>query len=120
MSDLEKLGLIYAPHVSAGRMPTESGLRFFVDVFMETSHLPQQKRKSIEMQINSAGCSRTLEQFLTEESQILAGLSLGPGLVLATRGEGLLQHIITDCYTEQRCRKSYYRVTKRCDSKTAY
>jgi len=97
MSDLEKLGLIYAPHVSAGRMPTE-----------------------IEMQINSAGCSRTLEQFLTEESQILAGLSLGPGLVLATRGEGLLQHIITDCYTEQRCRKSYYRVTKRCDSKTAY
>ncbi|TIQ92066.1 MAG: heat-inducible transcriptional repressor HrcA, partial [Mesorhizobium sp.] len=35
MSDLEHLGLIYAPHISAGRLPTQAGLRFFVDAFME-------------------------------------------------------------------------------------
>ena len=39
MSDLEHLGLIYAPHVSAGRLPTQAGLRFFVDAFMEIGDL---------------------------------------------------------------------------------
>ncbi len=39
MSDLEDLGLIYAPHVSAGRLPTQAGLRFFVDAFMQVGKL---------------------------------------------------------------------------------
>ena len=41
MSDLEDLGLIYAPHVSAGRLPTQAGLRFFVDAFMQVGDLSQ-------------------------------------------------------------------------------
>ncbi|RCL03479.1 MAG: heat-inducible transcriptional repressor [Candidatus Tokpelaia sp. JSC161] len=91
MSDLEKLGLLYAPHVSAGRMPTESGLRFFIDVFMEIGDLPQEERKSIEMQLSRIG--RTVEQFLTEASQVLSYLSHGAGLVLAAKSHDFLKHI---------------------------
>ena len=41
MSDLEQLGLIYAPHTSAGRLPTELGLRFFVDALMQIGDLTE-------------------------------------------------------------------------------
>ena len=51
MSDLEHLGLIYAPHVSAGRMPTETGLRMFVDGLMEVGDLGPAERERIESQI---------------------------------------------------------------------
>ena len=44
MSDLEELGLIYAPHISAGRLPTQRGLRFFVDAFMESGDLSSDER----------------------------------------------------------------------------
>ncbi|RCL02320.1 MAG: heat-inducible transcriptional repressor [Candidatus Tokpelaia sp. JSC189] len=93
MSDLERLGLIYAPHISAGRMPTQSGLRFFIDAFMEISDLSPEERKSIEMQVHAAGSSQTVEQFLIEASQILSALSHGAGLVLTIKAEGLLKHI---------------------------
>jgi len=93
MSDLEQLGLIYAPHISAGRLPTQSGLRFFIDAFMEVGDLPADTRNSIETQIHAAGNSQSVEQFLTEASQILSGLSRGAGLVLAAKGEGALKHI---------------------------
>ena len=46
MSDLEHLGLIYAPHISAGRLPTQRGLRFFVDAFMELGDLSDEERRS--------------------------------------------------------------------------
>ena len=42
MADLEQLGLIYAPHTSAGRLPTELGLRFFVDALMQIGDLTEQ------------------------------------------------------------------------------
>src|ERR1700693_5434278 len=48
MSDLEQLGLVYAPHTSAGRLPTELGLRFFVDALMEIGNLTERDRRSIE------------------------------------------------------------------------
>src|SRR5712671_6214639 len=48
MSDLESLGLIYAPHTSAGRLPTETGLRFFVDALMEIGDLTERDRRAIE------------------------------------------------------------------------
>ena len=44
MSDLEQLGLVYAPHTSAGRLPTELGLRFFVDALMEIGDLSEEER----------------------------------------------------------------------------
>ncbi|GGA80266.1 heat-inducible transcription repressor HrcA [Brucella endophytica] len=93
MSDLEQLGLIYAPHVSAGRLPTQLGLRFFVDAFLEIGDLPPDERKSIETQVRAAGGGNSVENVLTEASQILSGLSRGAGLVLATKAEGALKHI---------------------------
>lgn len=93
MSELEHLGLIYSPHISAGRMPTQSGLRFFVDAFIEVGDLPPEERKTIETQVEAAGQAQSVEQFLTGASQILSGLSRGAGLVLATKNEGTLKHI---------------------------
>src|SRR6267142_6034082 len=50
MSDLEHLGLIYAPHTSAGRLPTELGLRFFVAALMEVGDPTETERQSIQTQ----------------------------------------------------------------------
>src|SRR5690606_4596982 len=47
MSDLEHLGLVYSPHVSAGRLPTQQGLRFFVDAFMEMGDVSEEERRVI-------------------------------------------------------------------------
>jgi heat-inducible transcriptional repressor len=93
MSDLEHLGLVYAPHISAGRLPTQKGLRFFVDAFMELGDLADDERRVIEAQVKAAGSGATLEQMLTEASQMLSGLSRGAGLVLASKIEAALKHI---------------------------
>src|SRR6516164_1545317 len=50
MQDLEEMGLIYAPHASAGRLPTELGLRFFVDAMLELGDIGQEERDQIEAQ----------------------------------------------------------------------
>src|SRR3982075_333972 len=55
MQDLEQLGLIYAPHTSAGRLPTELGLRFFVDALMQIGDLTDRDRIAIEGQVAAAG-----------------------------------------------------------------
>jgi heat-inducible transcriptional repressor len=93
MSDLENLGLIYAPHVSAGRMPTQTGLRFFVDGVMEIGDLSSEERRNIETQIKASGEGKPVENLLTEASQLLSGLSRGAGVVLATKSETPLKHI---------------------------
>ncbi|MGE3305402.1 MAG: heat-inducible transcriptional repressor HrcA [Rhizobiaceae bacterium] len=93
MSDLEQLGLIYAPHVSAGRLPTQRGLRFFVDAFMEVGDLSDDERRMIDSQILASGATSTVEHVLTEASQMLSGLSRGAGLVLAAKAEAPLKHI---------------------------
>jgi len=93
MSDLEHLGLIYAPHVSAGRLPTQTGLRFFVDAFMEIGDLPADERQQIEAQVKAQETSQTVENFLAQASHILSGLSRGAGLVLTAKAEGAIKHI---------------------------
>jgi heat-inducible transcriptional repressor len=93
MSDLEHLGLVYAPHISAGRLPTQKGLRFFVDAFMELGDLSDEERRSIETQLKASGSGATLEHMLTEASQMLSGMSRGAGLVLAAKNEVPLKHI---------------------------
>ncbi len=93
MSDLEHLGLIYAPHISAGRLPTQAGLRFFVDAFMELGDLSDDERRTIEAQVKASGSGATLEHMLTEASQMLSGMSRGAGLVLAAKHELALKHI---------------------------
>lgn len=93
MSDLEQLGLIYAPHISAGRLPTQAGLRFFIDAFMEVGDLTQEERKSIESHIANSAEGMTLEHMLTEAIDTLSGLSRGAGLVVAAKNEVPLRHI---------------------------
>jgi len=93
MSDLEYLGLIYSPHISAGRLPTQQGLRFFVDAFMEVGDLSEEERRVIEAQIKASGRGQSLEHMLTEASQMLSGISRGAGLVLAAKTEAPLKHI---------------------------
>ena len=93
MSDLEHLGLIYAPHISAGRLPTQKGLRFFVDAFMELGDLSEEERRVIDAQVKASGSGATLEHMLTEASQMLSGMSRGAGLVLASKAEVPLKHI---------------------------
>ena len=93
MSDLEHLGLVYSPHVSAGRLPTQAGLRFFVDAFMEVGALSEDERRMIDAQVTASGAGHTLEHMLTEASQMLSGLTRGAGLVLAAKSEAPLKHI---------------------------
>ncbi len=93
MSDLETLGLLYAPHVSAGRLPTDLGLRFFVDSFLETGNLSSDERRSIESQVKAASNEKTFDNVLTEASQLLSGLSRTAGLVVTTKADLRLKHI---------------------------
>jgi heat-inducible transcriptional repressor len=93
MSDLEQLGLVYAPHTSAGRLPTELGLRFFVDALMEVGDLTESDRKSIEAQVAGSGAGKSLESILTEASQMLSGLTRSAGIVLTAKSNVRLKHI---------------------------
>jgi heat-inducible transcriptional repressor len=91
MSDLEHLGLIYAPHTSAGRLPTEVGLRFFVDALMQVGDLNERDRRSIEAQIAATG--KSLENVLTQASGLLSGLTRAAGVVLTAKSNVRLKHI---------------------------
>jgi heat-inducible transcriptional repressor len=91
MSDLEQLGLIYAPHTSAGRLPTEMGLRFFVDALMEVGDLTENDRRSIEAQVATAG--KSVEGVLTEATGLLSGLTRAAGVVLTAKFNVRLKHI---------------------------
>jgi len=93
MSDLEHLGLVYAPHTSAGRLPTEIGLRFFVDSFLEIGDVNNEDRRSIDSQIRASGEGKTLETVLTEASQMLSGLTRSAGLVASAKQDLRLKHI---------------------------
>lgn len=91
MSDLEALGLIFSPHTSAGRMPTEAGLRMFVDGLLEIGDLSEDERGQIERQV--AGSHRNVEDVLDEASKMLSGLSHAAGFVVAPKFEAALKHI---------------------------
>ena len=93
MSDLEQLGLIYAPHTSAGRLPTEIGLRFFVDALMQIGDLTDEDRKAIEAQVAASGQAKSVEAVLTEASGLLSGLSRAAGVVLTAKSNPRLKHI---------------------------
>jgi heat-inducible transcriptional repressor len=91
MQDLEQLGLIYAPHTSAGRLPTEFGLRFFVDALMQIGDLSDHDRVTIEGQVAAAG--KTVENVLTEASGLLSGLARAAGVVLTAKANVRMKHI---------------------------
>ena len=91
MADLERIGLLYAPHTSAGRVPTEKGLRLFVDGMLQVGDLTSQERSSIEERIAASG--RPLEDVLTQATTMLSGLSRCAGLLLAAKQEVPLKHV---------------------------
>ncbi|SNY90471.1 heat-inducible transcription repressor HrcA [Cohaesibacter sp. ES.047] len=94
MSDLEQLGLVYSPHTSAGRLPTELGLRFFVDAMMEFGDLSNDERRIIERQMASSHAPEAgVENLLTKASQMLSGMSSGAGLVLSSKQDKRLKHV---------------------------
>src|SRR3954452_6827612 len=66
MAGLEQLGLIYAPHPSAARLPTELGLRFFVDALMQVGDLNEAERQSIQGQLASVGQAQSVEAALDQ------------------------------------------------------
>lgn len=91
MADLEDIGLLYSPHTSAGRVPTEAGLRLFVDGLLEIGDLGAGERKEIQSRCQAAG--RNLDEVLSEATQMLSGLSHCAGLVMAPKAESTLKHI---------------------------
>jgi heat-inducible transcriptional repressor len=93
MADLEDMGLIYAPHTSAGRLPTEMGLRFFIDSLMEVGDLSDEERQRIDKEVKTSGGGQSVESLLTEASHMLSGLSRGAGVVLAAKQDVRLKHV---------------------------
>jgi heat-inducible transcriptional repressor len=83
MASLEDAGLLYAPHTSAGRLPTTQGLRLYIDGLMEIGNLTSDERTQIEAQCQTAGQSMT--QVLERAGSLLAGLSSGAGIVIAPK-----------------------------------
>lgn len=91
MADLTDQGLLYAPHTSAGRLPTDRGLRLFVDGLLQFGDLSEEERETIGAALQASG--RSLENTLAEAGSLLSGLSAAAGLVLAPKAEGPLKHI---------------------------
>jgi heat-inducible transcriptional repressor len=93
MADLEHAGLIYAPHTSAGRLPTERGLRFFVDALLEIGDLAAEERANIEAQMRAAASGHSLDSALAQATQLLSGLSRSAGVVVTTKHNARLRHL---------------------------
>jgi heat-inducible transcriptional repressor len=91
MADLEAMGLLYAPHTSAGRLPTEKGLRLFVDGLLEIGELAPDERIAIEARMSGSG--QRIEDVLTQATQSLAGLSRCAGLMLTAKQDSALKHV---------------------------
>jgi heat-inducible transcriptional repressor len=91
MADLTEAGLLFAPHTSAGRLPTDQGLRLFVDGLLQFGNLTEEERETIGVALEARG--RSLEDTLTEASTMLSGLSAAAGMVVAPKSEGPVRHI---------------------------
>src|SRR4051794_10472345 len=91
MADLTDAGLLFAPHTSAGRLPTELGLRLFVDGLLQFGELSDDDREAIGASLAASG--RSLEDTLAEASTMLSGLSAAAGMVLAPKSDGPVRHI---------------------------
>jgi len=91
MSDLEQLGLLTAPHTSAGRLPTQKGLRLFVDGLLEVGDISEEERSAFQSQIRTA--DQTIEDLLSQATAALSGLSQCAGLVVAPKRNAPLKHI---------------------------
>ncbi len=89
MADLTDLGLLHAPHISAGRLPTELGLRLFVDSLMQVGSLSQEERRAIETESQSGD----LESVLEEAATRMSGMTRTASLVLTQKSDAPLKQI---------------------------
>jgi heat-inducible transcriptional repressor len=88
MQDLEELGLLAHPHTSAGRIPTDVGLRLFVDGMMQAAEPSAEERAAIESRIGRSG---PIEEALSQATAVLSGLSACAGIVLVPKREPVLK-----------------------------
>jgi heat-inducible transcriptional repressor len=88
MQDLEEAGLLAAPHTSAGRMPTDSGLRLFVDGMMQAAEPTAHEQRAIESQLQGGG---PIEDALAAATSVLSGLSACAGIVMVPKREVVLR-----------------------------
>jgi heat-inducible transcriptional repressor len=91
MADLQDAGLLYAPHTSAGRMPTAAGMRLFVNGLLEVGHLADDERRAIDAQCAATG--QSLPQVLEQASGVLSGLSRCACVVMAPKSETGIKQI---------------------------
>lgn len=91
MADLTGLGLLDAPHISAGRLPTHAGLRLFVDGFLELGEPSESDRVEINARLEAAG--RDLKHVLDEASNVLSDLAGGAGLVSSPKRDAPVRHV---------------------------
>src|SRR5919112_831789 len=91
MADLQDLGLLYAPHTSAGRLPTDAGLRLFVNGLLEVGNRSEDERESIEARCRTVG--RSVTEVLEQATTLLSGLSRCASVVMAPKTEQPLKHI---------------------------
>ena len=90
MQDLEESGLLAAPHTSAGRVPTETGLRLFVDAIMQVAEPRAEDRAAIEALIDRGG---PIEEAISNATAALSGLSACAGIVLVPKEEPVLKQL---------------------------
>ena len=90
MQDLEELGLLASPHTSAGRLPTDSGLRLFVDGMMQAMEPSQEERAAIESRVSQVG---PVEEAIAATTAALSGLSACAGLVFVPKRELVLRQV---------------------------
>ncbi|MBC6982837.1 heat-inducible transcriptional repressor HrcA [Caulobacter sp. 17J80-11] len=91
MQDLAQMGLLSAPHSSAGRMPTHAGLRLFVDGLLEIGDLGEDERREIEARL--AGRGRNFQEALDEATAMLSGLAGGAGVVVTPIRDAGVKHV---------------------------
>jgi heat-inducible transcriptional repressor len=91
MADLQDAGLLFSPHTSAGRLPTEAGLRLFVDGLLEVGSLSQAERASIDSRCAAEG--KSVEDAVAQAIEALSGLCRCAGIVVAPTSERALKHI---------------------------
>ncbi len=93
MQDLEYLGLLDSPHVSAGRVPTQLGLRLFVDGLLEVGTVTDDVREKMEMTVRDDMGQGHVSGMLDRVGSALSGLTQGASLVLAPKHEAPVKHV---------------------------
>ena len=91
LAELQNEGLLYAPHTSAGRLPTDKGMRLFVDGLLEFGRLTKDEEANIKQQCRSKGSS--FQDVLEDASKLISGLSNHAGIVVAPKYQNKIKYI---------------------------